>query len=112
MHRYLVNAAVLVPEYQGYVAACVVHSSNSTFVSRTVNSAAFNYASLDGNTDISKGILKYNLRSSDYCVASTHSSVQVYDALVTSLIMQNRTLTVRRPSVCLPLSSAAPHHGL
>lgn len=42
--------------YVSYSSACVSHSTNSSFLIRNVNSLAYNYASMDGNAQLSEGI--------------------------------------------------------
>jgi hypothetical protein len=83
---------VLVPEYYGYMAVCVDRTDNSTFVSRTMNAVAYNYASMDGNADVTKGILQYNAQLVGYCAINALSSSQTYDTLVNNMLTQNQTL--------------------
>eukprot|EP01034_Spumella_vulgaris_P022699 gene22699-28850_t len=85
-------AGVLVPEYYGYMATCVDHTQNGTFVSRTMDAVAYNYASMDGNADVTKGILQYNAQLVGYCAINALSTSQTYDTLVSSMLTNNQTL--------------------
>lgn len=65
-------SAAYVPIYNQYVAACVEHTQNDTFITANLYSIAYNYASEDGNTNAYQGIDNYNVMYTDHC--STYSS--------------------------------------
>ena len=88
------NLAVFVPEYHSYVGTCVHHTANNTYLSRNLDSLAFNYASSDGNSAVARGISRYNALSSEYCSANAAGSLQVYTTLLNQLYSHNQTLAV------------------
>lgn len=67
-----VISAAYVPIYNEYVAACVEHTRNDTFLTSNLYSIAYNYASEDGNTNAYDGVDNYNIMYTDHC--STYSS--------------------------------------
>jgi hypothetical protein len=72
----------------------VHHSSNHTFVSRNLNSLAFNYASSDGSSVIGRGLNRYNAQAAKYCTGSAASSLQAYTAVLNQMYASNQTLAV------------------
>lgn len=85
----------MVPEYQGYVSACVHHSSNNTFISRNLAAGALNAAAVIGNTKLSAGINAYNLNASTQCNTEATSSQSQFNDLIKELQTLNETLYVR-----------------
>lgn len=96
---------ILVPEYHSYMGACVYHTSNSTFLSRGLYAAAYNYAAMDGNADITKGVVAYNVLTSSYCATNTASSLYTYNNLVNSMLSKNQSLQVCEGSAQRVMSS-------
>jgi hypothetical protein len=92
-------AALFVPGYQSYMGSCVHHTANHTFVSRNLNSLAFNFAAGEGSAVIGRGLGRYNAESAQYCSNSATKSLQANTALLNQLIASNQTLTVR---TCVP----------
>lgn len=66
--------------YSSYSAACVQGSANSTFLSRNLYSAAYNYASMDANQEISATMSSYNLKYSMACLEAQQGSQKISDA--------------------------------
>ena len=63
-----------IPLFNSYVSSCVNHDTiassenvTRTFLSRNLNSIAFNYASMSGNREISESLGEYNFRSASHC---------------------------------------------
>jgi predicted MFS family arabinose efflux permease len=88
-------AALFVPGYQSYIGSCVHHTANHTFVSRNLNSLAFNFAAGEGSAVIGRGLVRYNAESAQYCSNSATKSLQANTALLNQLIASNQTLSVR-----------------
>lgn len=86
--------ALLIPGYQGYVHTCVEKTQNSTFLSKSLYSMGYNYASLDGNSDVTVGVVSYNKQSSQYCATGMLNSKTVYKESLNSFLDFNATWTV------------------
>jgi hypothetical protein len=95
----VLETALFVPEYNSYMSACVHHSSNHTFLSRNLNSAAFNYASSEGGGVIGRGLTRYNAQTAEYCSSNAAKSVQAHTALLNHMYASNASLAVRISSV-------------
>jgi len=72
----------------------VQHSTNSTFISRNLCSAAINYAALDGNVEVAKGILEYNVMVEDYCASNVASTLIKYNGMYDQIYKYNSSLSV------------------
>ena len=74
-----------------YRAACVTGDHDSTFLMRALNSIAFNYASMDGNSELNSGISTHNQDSADACSSYSHEFQADYVAFYDSFIEYNAT---------------------
>eukprot|EP01039_Chlorochromonas_danica_P005595 gene5595-6160_t len=88
--------AVLIPEYQGYVAMCVVHTTNSTFLSSNLYAASYNYAYNDGNSDLTSSLAKYNTKLENYCSSGSIDAKQSYVTFLQNVLDANSSLTSTR----------------
>lgn len=88
-------SGILIPEYNGYIAACVDHTAESTYISRNLYSFAYNYAAMDGNANIAQGLSEYDLRVSEYCTSTSALSAERYAGNLNSLYYYNYTIAVR-----------------
>jgi len=77
-----------------YTAACVHHSAENTFLSRTLYSLGMNYAALDGNHELASGMNDYNLHLSMKCASRYTDANRQYDGLVSQLLQLNDSLQV------------------
>lgn len=84
-------SAVFIPEYYSYCHACVHRTTNSTFISRTMASAAINYAALEGNGKISANMLAYNGKSQADCASYALQSRTTYLDLLSEMLQTNAT---------------------
>lgn len=92
------------PGYQSYMGSCVYHTSNHTFVSRNLNSLAFNYAVGEGGAVIGRGLTKYNALTGQYCSSSAAKSLQTHTAMLNQMVAANQTLAVRALTFTLSLT--------
>ena len=104
----LIYLALLVPEYHSYTRACVQHSSNSTYISRNLYSAAVNYAAMDGNGEVLKGIAEYNAKVEEYCTTNVASTLITYNNMFDQLYKYNTTLSVSTYCIVLQSSLSSP----
>lgn len=84
-------AASYMQSYDAYNRACVVGDRNSTFLMRSANSLAYNYASSEGNGDIADALHSYNLRSSELCGQSGPSTQRAYETMYQQMQEVNNT---------------------
>jgi hypothetical protein len=63
-----------------YRSACVTHESNSTYIMRGMHSLAFNYASMEGNLAMSRGVMAHNERATSECVVHSRSAESKYQS--------------------------------
>jgi len=89
-------AIIYLQSYSNYSAMCVQASSNSTFLSRSLESLAYNYAALDGNSKVSVGISAYNTRASGPCVGKEAESQQVFDSHLNNIKNTNNSFLVKK----------------
>jgi hypothetical protein len=84
-------AAAYMQSYAAYTHACVIGDRNSTFLIRSTNSLAYNYASSDGNGKLADGIHAYNLRVSELCGKHGPSTQNSYETAYQQLQTVNAT---------------------
>lgn len=87
---------LLLPAHNGYVAACVHHTRASTLLSRNLDSFAFNYASLDGNLDITAGLADYNRLHGVLCSGERAPTETAYARDLNSFLSLNHTHVVMK----------------
>lgn len=86
-------ASVYTTSLLSYRAACVTETSNSTYVMRGMYTMAFNYASLEGNFALSKGVSSQNERAMSQCMMHSESSKSEYQHFVQQVQLLNGTYT-------------------
>ncbi len=75
-----------------YRAACVNGDrTDSTFLMRAMNSIAFNYASMDGNTELNSGVNMYNRDIADVCSTYQADYQGEYLTFLSSFMEYNST---------------------
>jgi hypothetical protein len=85
---------IMVPEYNSYRSACVLHTSNHSFISANLVALSINFASMGGNSELSTGISSYNLKLSSTCSKGKSESSLNFAATMSSLLTSNSTLQV------------------
>ena len=98
-----------------YRAACVNGDhDDSTFLMRAMNSMAFNYASMDGNTKLNSGIDTYNRDTADVCSTYQTDYHAEYVAFLNSFNEYNTTYwaAARRPSTACGLRRLYSHRPI
>lgn len=91
-------SSVLIPEYHSYSSACVRHTSSQSFLSQNLASSAFNYAAMDGNAAVTKGLAQYNLDVTQGCASGVESTKSAYLDILNELARDNQTYAVSSQS--------------
>jgi hypothetical protein len=81
---FLLFLGLYIPEFNSFTTNCVNDEPhlNGTFLSRNFYDLAYNYASSDGNGQLTKGIENYNSQVSEMCSNQYSSSlVQLHSDL-------------------------------
>ncbi len=90
-----VIASVYTTSLLSYRSACVTESSNSTYGMRGMYTVAFNYASLEGNFALSKGVTSLNEKATSQCMIHSESSKSEYQHFVQQVQLLNGTYIER-----------------
>lgn len=81
-----------IPTYQGYIAGCTQHSSETTYLSEQLLSLAYNYASYYGNIYTKSHIEQYNSDATTMCTTRSATNQQSYNAFINQLGQYNETI--------------------
>lgn len=85
------TAALYLQAYSNYADTCVHGISNSTFLSRNLYSAAYNYASLEGAGVIQSGIGDYNRHFASVCQSAESDAVRKYQTHLSGMHDANKS---------------------
>ena len=99
-------SSVYIHTYNSYTSSCVKGSTNSTFLTRNMNSIAFNFANMDGYGDITNGISSYNKQSAELCNSNNRKiavEAQVFDSSKTMIneTFHTSAMNVAKVKKCL-----------
>lgn len=89
----------MIPEYYSYIDACVNHEKSDTFLSANLAALAINYASYQGNKDLTIGINSYNKDVTLKCNEQSSSDSALLSALSQILSETSSSSSVESDSV-------------